>query len=90
MWGWVRHLQLLLVISNEVLLGSEYRGTRDHILLSRIRDSPQPGGPVSPIYIPRNKVAQLYSQTPGSPFVASYDSQGYVGGTQTLLHTDPG
>jgi hypothetical protein len=31
-------------------------------------------------------VAQLYHQAPCSPFVASYDSQGYGGGIRTHLH----
>jgi hypothetical protein len=40
-----------------------------------------------PVFItPRNSVAQLYPQTLGSLFVASYDSQGNGGGIQTLLH----
>jgi hypothetical protein len=33
-------LQLLLALTNTVILGSESRGTRDHILLSQIRDFP--------------------------------------------------
>jgi hypothetical protein len=38
----------------------------------------------APLFIsPRNKVVQLYSQTLGSLFVASYDSQGYDGGIQS-------
>jgi hypothetical protein len=32
-------------------------------------------------------VAQLYPQTLGSLFVASYDSQGYGGDIRTRLHT---
>jgi hypothetical protein len=32
-------LHLLLALASAVILGSEFRGTRDHILLSRIRDS---------------------------------------------------
>jgi hypothetical protein len=32
-------------------------------------------------------VAQLQPQALGSPFVASYDSQGYAGGIQSRLHT---
>jgi hypothetical protein len=31
-------------------------------------------------------VAQLYPQALGSPFVASYDSQGYGGGIRPRLH----
>jgi hypothetical protein len=38
---------------------------------------------------PSNRVAQLYYQTLGSLFIASYDSQGYGGGILTLLHTTP-
>jgi hypothetical protein len=38
--GRVCRLQLLLVLASAVILGSEYRGTRDHILLSQIRDFP--------------------------------------------------
>jgi hypothetical protein len=41
-----------------------------------------------PVFIsPRNRVAQLYSQTLGSFFIAFYDSQGYGGGIRTGLHT---
>jgi hypothetical protein len=36
--GQVCCLQLLLVLASTVILGSESRGTRDHILLSQIRD----------------------------------------------------
>jgi hypothetical protein len=36
--GRVCRLQLLLVLASAVILGSESRGTRDHILLSQIRD----------------------------------------------------
>jgi hypothetical protein len=36
----VCHLQLLLVLASAVILGSESRGTCDHILLSQIRDIP--------------------------------------------------
>jgi hypothetical protein len=46
----------------------------------------QPEGP-GPVFIsPRNKVAQLYPQTLGSLFAASYHSQGYGGGILTCLH----
>jgi hypothetical protein len=40
-----------------------------------------------PIFIPRNRIAQLYPQALGSLFVASYDSQGYGGGIGPRLHT---
>jgi hypothetical protein len=38
--GRVCRLQLLLALSSAVILGSESRGTRDHILLSQIEDFP--------------------------------------------------
>jgi hypothetical protein len=38
--GQVCRLQLLLVLASAVILGSQSRGTHDHILLSQIRDSP--------------------------------------------------
>jgi hypothetical protein len=38
--GWAFHLQLLLVLARAFILGSESRGTRDHILLSQFRDFP--------------------------------------------------
>jgi hypothetical protein len=40
MRGWVCHLQLLLAVASAFILGSEFCGTRDHILLSQIRDFP--------------------------------------------------
>jgi hypothetical protein len=82
----VCRLQLLLDLANAVILGSESRGNRDHILLSQIRDSPNLEGQVPVFISPRNRVAQLYPQALGSLFVASYDSQGYGGGIRTRLH----
>jgi hypothetical protein len=38
MRGWVYRLQLLLALDSSVILGSESRGTHDHISLSQIRD----------------------------------------------------
>jgi hypothetical protein len=64
------------------VLGSESRGTHD-----QIRDSPNLEDQ-APIFIsPRNKLARLYPQAPGSLFIASYDSQGYGGGIRPRLHT---
>jgi hypothetical protein len=41
MWGGrVCHIQFLLALASAVILGSESLGTRDHILLSQIRDFP--------------------------------------------------
>jgi hypothetical protein len=65
--------------------GSESRGTRDHILLSQIRDSPNLEDQVPVFIYPRNRVARLYPQSLGSLFVASYDSQGYSGIIRTRL-----
>jgi hypothetical protein len=36
---------------------------------------------------PRNKVAQLHTQAPGSSLLAFYVSQGYGGGIRPGLHT---
>jgi hypothetical protein len=75
----VCRLKLLLVLASADVLGSESRGTRDHILLSQFRDSPKLEGQFTVFISPRNRVAQLYPQALGSIFVASYDSQGYSG-----------
>jgi hypothetical protein len=56
--GWACRLQLLLALSSAVILGSESRGTHDHILLSQIRDSPNLEGQVPVFMSPRNRVAQ--------------------------------
>jgi hypothetical protein len=60
--------------------GSKFRRTHNHILLSHLR-LPQPGGTVPCIYIPRNRVAQLYPRALHFIFFASYDSQDYCGST---------
>jgi hypothetical protein len=86
MRGWVCRLQLLLVLTNVVILRYESRGTHDQILRSQIRDSPNLYGQVPVFISPSDRVAQLYPQTPGSLFVASYNSQGYGGGIQPLLY----
>jgi hypothetical protein len=83
---WVCSLQMLLVVASVVIRESESRGTRDHILLSPIRDSPNLEGQ-DPVFISSKKsVSQLYPEAPGSIFVASYDSRGYGGGIRHRLH----
>jgi hypothetical protein len=52
-------VQLLLGLARALTLGSKFRRTHVHILLSHLR-LPQPGGP-GPVFIsPWNRVAQLY------------------------------
>jgi hypothetical protein len=81
----VCRLQLLLSLASAVILGSESRETRDHILLSQTRDFPNLESQVSVFISPKNRVTQLYPQALGSLFVSSYDSQGYGGGIRTRL-----
>jgi hypothetical protein len=66
--GWVCSLKLLLGLASAVILRSESRLIRDHILLSEFRDSSNPEGQV-PVFTrisPRNRVAHLYLQALGS------------------------
>jgi hypothetical protein len=78
--------QLLLVLASAVILRSESRGTHDHILLSQIRGSTNLEGQVPVFISTRNRLARLYPQALGFLFVASYASQGYVGGIRPRLH----
>jgi hypothetical protein len=74
---WVCRLQLLLLLPSAVVVRSESCGNHDHILLSQIRNSTNLEVQVLVFYPPpppRNRVAQLYPQAMGFPFVASYDS----------------
>jgi hypothetical protein len=91
MRGSVCHLKLLLALASAVILRSETSGTHDHILLCHIRDSTNLEGQVPVLISPCDRVARLYPQAPGSRFVASYDSQGYGGGTRitgsSFIHT---
>jgi hypothetical protein len=152
--GCVYHLQLMLVLARAVILGSESRGTQDHILLSQIcydrrsavslswcqvpiwglrPDSllmwgalsdertclplhlllvvasavifgPNPAGLVTIFYClrfetpPTWRARSPYLYPPGTGwsgytprhwvplFIASYDSQGYIGVIRTHLH----
>jgi hypothetical protein len=65
----VCRLQFLLVLASAVILGYESRGTRDHILLSKIRDSHNLEVQVPVFISPRNSVAQLQPRGTGFPFL---------------------
>jgi hypothetical protein len=66
-------LQLIVVLASAVILESESYGTRDHSLLSQIRDSRNLDGQVTVFISSRNRVAQLHPQALGPTFVASFD-----------------
>jgi hypothetical protein len=52
-----------------------------------LRLTPNPED-LAPMFMsPSDRVAQLYTQAPGSLFVAFYDSHGYDGGILISLHT---
>jgi hypothetical protein len=53
----------------------------------RLGSNPNLEDQVSVFMSSSDRVAQLYPQTPGSLFVAFYDSQWYSGGILTRLHT---
>jgi hypothetical protein len=65
--GRVCNLLLLLFPASAVPLGSESRGTQDHILLSQFLRPPQPGGPGPRIYIPQEQGGPVIS--PGTGFL---------------------
>jgi hypothetical protein len=65
-----------MVLASAVILGSEFYGCHDHILLLPIRGSPNLEGQVPVFIYLRNRVVHLYPQVLGSLFLA-YDSQGY-------------
>jgi hypothetical protein len=64
MRGWVCRLQLLLVLANAVILGSEYRGTHGYILLSQIRDYSNLVG-----QIPQEQGSPVITRGTGFPFL---------------------
>jgi hypothetical protein len=66
--GRVCNLMLLLVLASAFPLGSEPRGTQDHILLSQFLRLPQPGDPGSRIYIPQEQGGSVISPGTGFPF----------------------
>jgi hypothetical protein len=87
MRGWVCRLQLLLAFASAVILRAESRKTHNHILLSRIRYSPNLEGQVLVFISPRNRVGQLYPVALGSLSFASYGWRGCCGGVRSRLYT---
>jgi hypothetical protein len=83
MRGWVCNslVQLLLSLGGAVTLGSNSRRTHGNILLSNLECQ------VPVLLSSRNRVVQLYTRALDSLSAAPYDSQGYVGGILTRLHT---
>jgi hypothetical protein len=65
---WVCFLQLLLVLAIVVILGSESRGTRDHILLSQFQDSPNLEGQVPVFISPQEQGGPVIPPGTGFPF----------------------
>jgi hypothetical protein len=61
-------LLLLLLDPRPVPLGSESRGTQDHILLSQFLRLPQPGRPGPHIYIPQEQGGPVIPPGTGFPF----------------------
>jgi hypothetical protein len=55
----VCRLQLLRIVATSAILGSEFRGTRDHILLSQVWDCPNLEGKVPVFLSPGNRVTQF-------------------------------
>jgi hypothetical protein len=84
--GQVCRLHLLLVLTSTIILGSESRGSHDHILLFQVRISSHLKGQVPAFMFPRNRVTQLCSQELRSLFVFTNHLQGYSGVIQTCLH----
>jgi hypothetical protein len=82
---WICCLQLLLVLTSAVILGSHSCKTHDHILLSQIHGTPDLKGQVPIFLFPRNRAAQLYPQALGSLSITAYDPQGYGGGILICL-----
>jgi hypothetical protein len=60
-------VQLLLGLARAVTLGSKFRRTHGHILLSHL-SLPQPGGPGSRIYIPQEQGGPVIPPGTGFPF----------------------
>jgi hypothetical protein len=85
--GRVCNLLLLLGLASAVSLGSESRGTQDHILLSHFFRNPNLEGQVLVFIPPKEQGVPVLPPEHGSLSAAPYDSQGYGGGILTRLHT---
>jgi hypothetical protein len=83
----VCNLLLLMVLASAVPLESESRGTRPYFIVPILETPSNLEGQISVFISARNRVAQIYPRALGSLSVASYDSQGYGGGTLSRLHT---
>jgi hypothetical protein len=82
MRGWVRHLQCCWLSPAQSFSCPSLAGLvtiRVTVSDSRL---PQSGGQVTVLMYSRKKVVLVYPQVKGSLFVASYDSQGYGGGSR--------
>jgi hypothetical protein len=80
--------QLLLVFASTLILRSDTRGTRGHILLSQIQDSSNLQGQVLVFKSPQGTGWPSYTHRHWVPFfVAFYNSQGYCGNIRPRLHT---
>jgi hypothetical protein len=60
-------------LAGAVIIRYVYGGTRDRILLSQIRDSPEIGGLDPCVYIPPEQDGPVTFQACGSLFVTPYD-----------------
>jgi hypothetical protein len=68
MRGWVCRLELQPVLVSALILRSESCKIHDHILLSQIRDSPQPEVPGPRIYMPQEQGGPVIPPGSGFPF----------------------
>jgi hypothetical protein len=59
------------LFASAVILRSESRGAHDHILLSQIWDSPQPGRPGPCIYIPQEQGGPVILPGTGLPYFST-------------------
>jgi hypothetical protein len=82
------HLQLLLVLASPAILGASPAGLVIMFYCLRFETPPNLEDQVAVFISHRKRVDQLYPQALGSTFVASYESQGYGGGTRTRLHAE--